>query len=122
MSPHYGSLLRRFRTDRKMRLLDLSRLSEIDVSYLSRIETGRRPVPNLEVCNAIHSALALSPSEEKIFLNVAAEGRRTKEESLLAMRRAGDEEFTVHRKDIVRFLKALKVKSAPLSFEGGAEM
>lgn len=122
MSPHYGWLVRQFRAARKMRLLDLSRLSGLDVSYLSRIETGQRPVPDLDVCNAIHSALELSPLEETNLLRAAADGRRIKSDSLLTMARANGEVFTVHRKDILRFLKALKINPSIPCSEGGSEM
>lgn len=105
-----------------MRLLDLSRLADLDVSYLSRIETGVRPVPDLEVCNAIHMALKLTPSEEETLLEVAAEARRRKEAHLLAMDKEGAEVFTVHKRDILRFLKAFKIKPTIHCSEGGAEM
>lgn len=103
-----------------MRLLDLSRLSELDVSYLSRIETGHRPVPDLDVCNAIHAALKLSPSEEANLLQVAAGARDIKKASLLARSRDDGEVLTIYKRDVLRFLKALR--QPILCSEGGREM
>lgn len=122
MPPEYGQLLRAFRTARKLRLVDVARLSNLDVSYVGKIETEDRPVPSVEVCAAIHSALQLSPAEEVELKNAAAQSRRLKKAKLISMNSGQGAIIILPGKDILKLLKALKLKPTVLMPEEESKM
>jgi len=59
----YGFQLRSFRRQRQKSMAWLAAATNLSVSYLSRVETGRRPIPSLSIRAAIAAALDLSSSE-----------------------------------------------------------
>lgn len=65
IAPAFGARLRTLRTQRHLRLLDISILVSIDVGYLSKIETAARPIPTTELRRRIYSALSLSSADEE---------------------------------------------------------
>ncbi len=111
MPQQYGLLLREYRTARNLRLLDVARISNLDISYIGKIETGDRPVPDIAVCEAIHSALQLSAAEELELKNAAARSRRVRKKSTLLSMDSGEGAIIIlPGKDILKLLKALKLK------------
>ena len=118
MFEQYGSILRRLRKDRELRLLDLARLVELDVSYLSRIETGDRPVPARRIRDAILSALQPSHAEVEALQAAAAQA------SMQSFEIRSDQGAIVilPGKDIIKLLKALKLMPSLRILEGGSEM
>ena len=69
----YGELLRETRVERDITLRELSRRSDIDVAYLSRIERVTIPPPQKdELLDAINEALGLTAGEAKKMKDQAA--------------------------------------------------
>lgn len=67
MSESFAELLRRYRIGRRFTMAELAEESQIDPSYLSRIEAGER-VPSLAVTEALVRALRLSGEEGAALL------------------------------------------------------
>ncbi len=63
----YGCILRQLRTTRKKSLTEIAKLAGLDISYLSRIETGARSVPAESIRTSIARALELSQEETRLL-------------------------------------------------------
>lgn len=68
MTNNFGDYVRGLRKNKKFTLLDLSHKTGITQAYLSQIETGKRPVPNVEILNKLRTALDANIME---FMNAA---------------------------------------------------
>lgn len=102
--------------------MDLARLTELDVSYLSRIETGDRPVPARRIRDAIHSALQPSHAEVETLQAAAAQASSTKNAQSLEIRSDQGAVLILPGKDIIKLLKALKLKPSVRISKGGSKM
>lgn len=64
---HFGELLRRCREERQFTLRELERLSEVDHSYIHRLETGERVAPSEDTVKALTKALKLDSRKANIL-------------------------------------------------------
>ena len=60
----FGIAIRKLRLDKGLRLLDLAQQLELSSSFISAIETGKKPIPAGYVASVIQ-ALGLTKSEER---------------------------------------------------------
>ncbi len=63
---HFGDLFRQFRERRGLSLRELGKISEIDHSYIHRLESGDKSAPSDEVITALTRALKLSAKEREV--------------------------------------------------------
>ncbi|NVD74575.1 XRE family transcriptional regulator [Duganella sp. BJB488] len=70
----YGFRLRSLRKQRQKSMAWLAHKAQLSVSYISRLETGRRPIPSLPIRAAIASALDLSGAELQALESTLVEG------------------------------------------------
>ena len=64
---HFGALLKRFREERKFTLRELEKLSEVDHSYIHRLETGEKTSPSEDTVKALTRALKLDSRKALIL-------------------------------------------------------
>ncbi len=62
-SMSFGELLKKLRKEKKLTLNRLAELADLSPSYLSRIERGKRNVPNARVLKKLAPHLGLTPQE-----------------------------------------------------------
>jgi len=75
MAQHsYGFRLRSLRKQRQKSMAWLAHQAKLSVSYISRLETGRRPIPSLPIRAAIAAALNLNGAELEALESTLAEG------------------------------------------------
>lgn len=72
----FGIAIRKLRLEKGMRLLDLAKLMNKSVAYLSAIETGRKPIPDNYV-REIAQAMGLSTEELSVIRKAADRSRKT---------------------------------------------
>lgn len=65
----YGFQLRSLRKQRQKSIAWVAERTNLNVTYLSRIETGKRPIPAMPIRAAIASALNLTASEIQALEN-----------------------------------------------------
>ena len=78
----FGSNLRSLRKERGLTLRALAIAAEIDHSYLSKIENGKRSSPSRKLCKRIASALSLKPLEIDQFLKSGGYSMLSAEEEI----------------------------------------
>ena len=122
VSENYGQALRRFRKMRELRLVDFSRLSNLDIGYLSRIETGDRPVPGPRTRTILQSALRLSNSEIDVLEAAVSRNLRNSTAEAISMGSGDGAVIILPGRDILRLLKALDLKPIVLTSKGEPEM
>ena len=122
VSENYGAILRRFRKMRELRLVDFSRLSNLDVGYLSRIETGDRSVPGPRTRTILQSALRLSNAEIDVLEAAVYRNLQTSATDAISMRSGDGAVIILPGKDILRLLMALDLKPTVLISKGEPEM
>lgn len=70
----YGFQLRSLRKQRQRSISWLASQTRLSVSYISRLETGRRPIPSLSIRTAIANALTLTQNELHLLEGTLADG------------------------------------------------
>ncbi|MDD6848321.1 MAG: helix-turn-helix transcriptional regulator [Oscillospiraceae bacterium] len=70
-----GIFIQQKRIEKQISLRSFSRQIEISAEYLSKIENGLRPAPNVKVLEKISTQLLLSPQETEILYDLAAESK-----------------------------------------------
>ncbi|MFY2838041.1 helix-turn-helix domain-containing protein [Achromobacter xylosoxidans] len=71
MSNDFGTCLERLRKRRDMHANRLASLADVDPSYITLLERGRRPPPRDAVLKRLIAALLLTPCEEEMLTRAA---------------------------------------------------
>ena len=70
-----GIFIRQKRIQKQISLRNFSRQVGISAEYLSKIENGLRPAPNVEILERIATQLLLSTQEKEILYDLVAESK-----------------------------------------------
>lgn len=75
MDNDIGIFIKQKRIQKQISLRSFSREIRVSAEYLSKIENGLRPAPNVEVLERIATKLMLSPLEKETLYDLAAESK-----------------------------------------------
>ena len=79
MKEHFGQFVREKRKSKNIKLKDFAEMIGISSVYASYIETGKRPAPSREKCDAIADVLSLTADETDHMRRLASCSRHERQ-------------------------------------------
>ncbi len=75
MSNEFGDYLKQKRKTMGVNQRVFAKMTGVSYSYISSIETGKRPAPSIDILIKMENKLRLNPKEKELFEHLAAKSR-----------------------------------------------